>query len=315
MITELSEENVDTNTDLWDKDFPHPWKIGGIPPETVKLLVTCSPIRTLVTDSQGRQAGLDPDTGEIITDIPGAIVTKDGDDPHIIMIPNAQEQYQVQTMGVDTGHYTIAMADIISGTTQMTMRRFTGTTTIGESRQFNFDSAVYQEANGQVTLETEHNNWQIGEVDQAWLTQTTQAGYIGPAYITSQHDLDQLYTTEIFTTTSPVLEYNINFTTTGTYNVWLRGYAPNATSDSLYVSLGGQTWATLTGWSPQQWGWTDQTMTGQRVTFEVTEAGEQTLYLWMREDGLKIDRIVLTVDDTYNPQGEGPPESPRLGDN
>ncbi len=110
-------------------------------------------------------------------------------------------------------------------------------------------------------------------------------------------------------------EYTLDFTTTGTYHVWVRGYAPNAAGDSLYISLDGQTPTTLTGLPPQQWSWANSTLSGQRVTFEVTEAREHTLFLWMREDGLKIDRIVLTVDDTYNPQGNGPAESPRLGDN
>ncbi len=287
---------------------------GGIPPETVKLLVTCSPIRTLVTDPLGQQAGLDPDTGEIINDIPGAIVTKDGDDPHLIIVPRIQGQYQVQTRGVDTGHYTLAVAEIFSDTMQVTMRRFTGTTTIGQSRQFNFDTATFQEENGQVVLEAEHINWQIGEVDQTWQTQTSQAGYVGFGYMTSQHELDQLYTTETFTTTSPELEYNIDFTTPGTYNVWLRGYAPNATGDSVYVSLDGQTPTTLTGLSPQQWSWANSTLSGQRVAFEVTEAREHTLFLWMREDGLRLDRLVLTLDDNYTPAGNGPNESPHLSD-
>ena len=45
------------------------------------------------------------------------------------------------------------------------------------------------------------------------------------------------------------------------------------------------------------------------VTTNVTEAGLHTLHIWQREDGLRLDRILLTTDDGYIPTGEGPPES------
>jgi hypothetical protein len=40
-------------------------------------------------------------------------------------------------------------------------------------------------------------------------------------------------------------------------------------------------------------------------------SGVQALNLWMREDGLYIDKILLTSDMGYVPAGMGPAESPR----
>jgi hypothetical protein len=308
IIAYITGIDVIDNTTLWTKANPQPL-VAVVAIE----LVTCSPIRTLLTDPLGRQAGLDPDTGAIINDIPGAIVTKDGDEPHLIIAPHIQGQYQVQAQGIDNGDYRLGAFEIFSGTTQITGRVFTGTIAVGQSRQFGFDTSNFQEENGQVVLEAEHFNWQIGEVNQAWITQTTQTGYVGSGYVNAWPDVDRLYT-GIFTTTSPQLEYTINFTTTGTYYVWARGYAPNAAGDSVYISLDGQTPALLTGLPPRQWAWANRTLSGQEVTLEVTEPGEHTLFLWQREDGLKLDRIVLTVDDSYNPEGNGPAESPRTGD-
>ncbi len=139
-------------------------------------------------------------------------------------------------------------------------------------------------------------------------------GYVGSGYLSAWPDVDQIYT-QTFTTTSPRLEYSLNFTTTGTYYVWVRGYAPNGAGDSVYVRLDDQPVMNLTGLPPQQWAWANSSWPGQRVIFEVTEPGEHTLFLWQREDGLRLDRIILTIDNGYTPVGNGPTESPRIGDN
>jgi hypothetical protein len=48
------------------------------------------------------------------------------------------------------------------------------------------------------------------------------------------------------------------------------------------------------------------------VTFlEINSAGAHTINVWMREDGFRLDRIVLTTDSKYKPSGNGPAESPR----
>jgi hypothetical protein len=48
---------------------------------------------------------------------------------------------------------------------------------------------------------------------------------------------------------------------------------------------------------------------GGVATIEITEPGLHTLHLWQREDGLRVDRIVLTTNSGYNPTGDGPVES------
>jgi hypothetical protein len=109
--------------------------------------------------------------------------------------------------------------------------------------------------------------------------------------------------------TSPELRYTINFTTTGVYTIWLRGYAPNAAGDSLYVAIDDQSAVILTGFTPRAWGWANRSVQSQAATLTISEPGLHTLKLWQREDGLRVDRIVLTTDNAYNPSGSGPPES------
>ena len=50
-------------------------------------------------------------------------------------------------------------------------------------------------------------------------------------------------------------------------------------------------------------------MGGGNATLNLTEMGAHTLDAWMREDGLRVDRMLLVTDTTYIPSGLGPAES------
>jgi hypothetical protein len=72
----------------------------------------------------------------------------------------------------------------------------------------------------------------------------------------------------------------------------------------VYVALDSHSATTVTGFAPRAWNWA----TGV-VVIVVSEPGVHTLQVWQREDGLHLDRILLTTDNTYVPTGNGPPES------
>jgi hypothetical protein len=164
---------------------------------------------------------------------------------------------------------------------------------------------AFQEVDGQLVIEAERGI-PITENDQTWLAQTTLNSYIGAGYVNAFPDTGRVYTT-----TGPELRYRISFTTTGTYHLWLRGYAPDGAGDSVYVTLDEQPVVPLTGFAPRQWDWATKRSDEQGipVTIEVVETGLHTLSVQMREDGLRLDRILLTTDSGYNPTGDGPPES------
>ncbi|MGB0371188.1 MAG: Ig-like domain-containing protein [Opitutales bacterium] len=102
-------------------------------------------------------------------------------------------------------------------------------------------------------------------------------------------------------TSSPRLDYKVHFTQTGTYYLFIRGSAETSEDNHVYygkdgvldrrlsVSAGadGYVWSTATR------------------TIEITETGIQTINLWMREDGIKIDQILLTTDSSYTPPAIG----------
>ncbi len=77
----------------------------------------------------------------------------------------------------------------------------------------------------------------------------------------------------------------------------------------MYVGLDEQPATILTSFKPRQWSWANSDTSGGVVTIVVAEPGLHTLRLWQREDGLRVDRIVLTTNSSYNPIGDGPAES------
>ena len=114
-------------------------------------------------------------------------------------------------------------------------------------------------------------------------------------------------------TTSPQLDYVVKFVKTGTYYVWILGYGMDGNSDSLHTGLDGEepvTSATMSGFNGV-YNWSSQIMNGGRPTIEVKTAGDHTVNVWMREDGLTVDKILLTTNADYTPTEQGPPESPR----
>ncbi|MCP4377572.1 MAG: hypothetical protein GY794_15515, partial [bacterium] len=87
---------------------------------------------------------------------------------------------------------------------------------------------------------------------------------------------------------------------------------------SVHVGLDGAAVSTsdrITGFNSTL-NWTNTTMDGGSVAhFDISTAGEHTVNLWMREDGVIIDKVVLTTDAAFDPVIafgiEGPPESPQ----
>jgi hypothetical protein len=114
---------------------------------------------------------------------------------------------------------------------------------------------------------------------------------------------------------APRLDFEVNFIKTGTHYVWVRGYIIGGNDDSAHVGLDGEAPTSdrmQTGSTEDTWEWSN----GRRenlglATINVVDAGVHTINVWMREDGWRFDKLVLTTNPDYTPSGEGPPESDR----
>ncbi|HTJ41669.1 MAG TPA: MopE-related protein [Kofleriaceae bacterium] len=92
----------------------------------------------------------------------------------------------------------------------------------------------------------------------------------------------------------PRLDYEINFKTTGNHYVWVLMYSPNNSGNTLGV---GVVQSSLTPAAPTQtltttgngsWMWI------RSAAFNVTTLGNGLVEIYMREDGMKVDAVLIT---------------------
>ncbi|MBT8107823.1 MAG: sulfatase-like hydrolase/transferase, partial [Gammaproteobacteria bacterium] len=114
-----------------------------------------------------------------------------------------------------------------------------------------------------------------------------------------------------YETTSPYLGYRANFEAPGRYYVWVRARGASSADDSLHVGLNGQ--APVSGRIIEDifdyWGWTSTLRAGGRAYIDVPSAGVHEFDVWMREDGVIVDKFILTTDVNFEPWGKGLVES------
>ena len=170
----------------------------------------------------------------------------------------------------------------------------------------------FQESNGQVVMEAENYDTNISRSGKSWNLLTTLTGYSGTGYLQALPNTGTVNDAG-YNTTSPELQYRINFTTTGTYYIWVRGRGRTKNDNSIHGGIDGTAPASAFGISgfPNSWTWS-RSITGGVATIVVSTAGVHTFNLWMRKDGFIIDKILLRKDSSSTaPSGTGPAESPR----
>lgn len=112
-----------------------------------------------------------------------------------------------------------------------------------------------------------------------------------------------------------VLNYKVNFKSAGKYFVWVRLYSSGPEDNSIHVGL-NNTWPSSgerMQWCVRnKWEWESKQRTKdqhcgveRQIFINVPSAGEHTFQISMREDGVEIDKIILSK--SYNkPSGKGP---------
>jgi hypothetical protein len=169
-------------------------------------------------------------------------------------------------------------------------------------------------ANGIVSIEAEDFNNNVTVGSYRWNLITSPAGCSGGYAMQALPDNGALVDTG-YITGSPRLDFRVNFVKTGIHYIWVRGYKTGSTDDSLHAGLDGLAVSSCDRISnlptTGSWVWTSTTIdSNSRATFNVSSIGIHTVNIWMREDGFRIDKIILTTDPNYKPTGTGPAESP-----
>ncbi|CAN0480379.1 unnamed protein product, partial [Phaeothamnion confervicola] len=112
---------------------------------------------------------------------------------------------------------------------------------------------------------------------------------------------------------SPEINVPVRFASTGTWYIWVRVNAPNSSGSELHVGLDGQTQILSSSIDTStfgSWVWArSSSLLSARLS--VATVGNHTLNVWGSEDGINVDRILLTTSSTFVPTGTGPAESAR----
>jgi len=101
------------------------------------------------------------------------------------------------------------------------------------------------------------------------------------------------------------ITYNVNIASSGDYHIWGRVISPDGNSNSFIVQIDDGTNHVWSMGESTEWIWNkaDNDDTGGNV-FSLT-AGDKVLRLRHREDGTKLDKILITDDLAYTPTGLG----------
>lgn len=135
----------------------------------------------------------------------------------------------------------------------------------------------------------------------SWTPGNAVAGFSGSGYMEALPG-DGVTITASPATNSPELQYSVNFTTTGTYYLWLRGHAIDGNSMTIHAGLDGSVATQMPLGQTGSWRWTNATLTSNTpATVTIGSAGTHTLNLWMRDSGIKVDKIILTLNPNYSP--------------
>ena len=170
----------------------------------------------------------------------------------------------------------------------------------------------YLEENGLVVMEAENFFTNTDRSDNMWVETTAIAGYSGAGAMSGEPNDDDLFK-KANVDSSPEMTYEVDFSILGTYYVWARVYAAVGEDNSFHAGLNSVATASkMEVTTYGAWTWTNLNTKGKSATIGLTDVGENVINFWMREDGLIVDKIVLTTDANFIPTGTGPAESGRI---
>jgi hypothetical protein len=208
------------------------------------------------------------------------------------------------------------------------------------------EALVFEEIDGVLAIESEHFYRQSTKEFRAWYITSSKssielkpdpdlphvAGASGGAYLeilpdTRANHTEKLIQGENFTDKPglmAVLSYKVYINTPGRYYVWIRSYSTGSEDNGVHVGIDGEwpesgkRWQTV---QKQKWAWeckqrTQEVHTGvpMQLFLDIEKAGDHELMISMREDGFEMDKIVLSRNKEFKPEGKGPAVQVKSGE-
>ncbi|MHC4171423.1 MAG: Calx-beta domain-containing protein [Planctomycetota bacterium] len=165
---------------------------------------------------------------------------------------------------------------------------------------------------GIVSIEAENYATKQAGEEHTWEPVSDKAGFSGKGAMVSLPDIGA--SEDIDYGDSPNVDYKVNFVRTGRYYIWIRGWglgdgnSCHLDLDHCELSSGEEI-----GFDNDRWNWAYENDDDEHAYFDIETSGVHTISLCMREDGLTVDKIILTTNPDYQPEGLGPAPSTEGG--
>jgi len=180
--------------------------------------------------------------------------------------------------------------------------------------RFAFEATGYEEGTRFVIEAENFDNSTSGSGSFEWIESETQNGFL-------EWGRDASATTSFVGLApalnfSPRLDYDLEFSETGTYYFAFRGIGADSDANTLHLGIDGTLSSGLTGVnianadlsSDPAWGGQQGLIPGTVASFTIAAPGTYTINIWGGDNGLLLDGFVISQDST---QLEG--ASPKLG--
>ena len=165
------------------------------------------------------------------------------------------------------------------------------------------DDIRFVTINGRLVAETDQFTSTLTGGDHSWVPVFSP----GATGLVTMQALPDQGTRRNSIANSPALNIRAFFAEAGEYFVWLRGLGVS-NGNTAHVGLNGSLRANGVE-LPFDWGWSNTTFRNNTASIVVPSAGVHEINLWMREDGVVVDRILLTLDEDFEPSGGGPAQT------
>ena len=168
-------------------------------------------------------------------------------------------------------------------------------TSTSDNSEFNSSSLPSDAANivdidpSGTYIDAENFSGTINQGTGTFILETSQFGYIGNGYLRSSGG-----ESSSCPPSEEGKEYEVNFTSAGTYKVWMRGYATGDSDNSVFIGIDGKCAGALRETSYDQWSWTNSTQTGSNTITVTDTSVPHKINIWVREADHLIDRIYIT---------------------
>lgn len=189
----------------------------------------------------------------------------------------------------------------------------------------------FEEQNGLLVMEAENYHEKIDRTptngtqqkEHAWTLEQKIDGYSGSGYMSNLPD-EQCETCDEHNSprdgSGAEMIYRVKINTAGTYEVWMRGRSLGGESNGVHIQVGDQfveksAGTNMSGFRPHnQWVWENQHKDYAAAPRFELSAGTHTIHIYSRDDGFRLDKILLGIGQIDAPSGQGPGESKLIAD-